>query len=467
MSAATTWGYHWQVLRDSWAAETEDRRDRQQWRETQFLPAALEVVETPPNPLGRILLWTMMAFVAAGILWACLAKIDVVAVARGKVIAADHNKLIQAADAGVVREIYVRDGQTVHQGQALLALDPTTAGADQTQASQALLAAEIDAARARAVLAGLQGRPAVFVVPEGTPPAVAATERLTVTAKLAEYHAKIATLRAQADEARAQGGQSSAEIARLADTLPLLRERVEKRRILADKGYSSRLLQLELDEQQLDRERQIGVQQQTLRKAQASLAGVGQQIAMARAETERQLLGELTKAETEASQRAEELRKAGVRSGLQLLKSPVDGTVQQLAVYTVGAVLKPADPILVIVPRNARLVVEAQILDRDIAFVRTGQPVMLKLDAFPFTRYGTVSGKLTQLSRDAVQNDKLGPVYDARVSLDTTSIEADGRRAMLTPGLAATVEVQTAKRRVIDFLLSPLERRLSEAGRER
>ena len=188
---------------------------------------------------------------------------------------------------------------------------------------------------------------------------------------------------------------------------------------------------------------------------------------MARAETERQLLGELTKAETEASQRAEELRKAGVRSGLQLLKRPVDGTVQQLAVYTVGAVLKRADPILAIVPKNAKLVVETQILDRDIAFIRTGQTVMPKLDAFPFTRYGTVSGKLTQLSRDAVQNDKLGPVYNARVSLDATSIEADGRQAMLTPGLTVTVEVQTVKRRVIDFLLSPLERRLSEAGRER
>ncbi len=468
MSAAadttTGWRHHWEVLKESWAAETARRANLVQWKEADFLPAALEVVETPPNPLGRIILWAIMVFALLALVWSIVAKLDVVATAPGKVITSGRNKLVQAADAGTVREIHVRDGERVKKGQALVTLDPTNAGADQAQAAANLQAAEIDMARSNALLAALRGESWSFTPPEGTPEPLAATQRLLIRTRLTELEAKIATLHEQASEARAIEAGARAETARLSDTLPLLTERVEKRRQLAEKGFSSRLGQLELEQQKIDHERQIVVQRQNMARARANMAGVNQQIAMARAEAVREVLADLAKAEADARLAREELTKATQRQSQQVLRSPVDGVVQQLAITSEGAVLKAADPILVVVPDSGELIVEAQVLNRDAGFVEAGQPVTVKLEAFPFTRYGTLEGRLAWISRDAIQDEKLGPVYAARV---TVQPPPKGSAIEVTPGLAASAEIRTDERRVIDYLLSPLERAVSEAGRER
>ena len=185
---------------------------------------------------------------------------------------------------------------------------------------------------------------------------------------------------------------------------------------------------------------------------------------MARAEALREVLADLAKADSDVRLAREELTKADRRSGLQVVRAPADGLVQQLAVYSEGAVLKAADPILVVVPEAAELVVEAQVLNKDIGFVRVGQLVTVKLEAFPFTRHGTLQGRLEWLSRDAVQDEKLGPVYQARVSISPASVPGD---VVVAPGFQASAEIRTSERRVIDFMLSPLERRAAEAGRER
>ncbi|WP_222872752.1 biotin/lipoyl-binding protein [Hankyongella ginsenosidimutans] len=156
------------MLRDAWALERA--RVRRAWRETDFLPAALEVVETPPNPLGRAILWVLMGFVVLALAWSVLARLDVVAVAPAKVIAVGRNKLVQAADVGVVRAIHVRDGQHVTKGQPLLTLDPTSTGAERAQARAQLEQAAMDAARNRALLAVLSGKPPAFVPPAGAAP---------------------------------------------------------------------------------------------------------------------------------------------------------------------------------------------------------------------------------------------------------------------------------------------------------
>jgi hemolysin D len=458
------WRHHWRVLRESWALESERRKGRVTWRETDFLPAALEIVETPPNPLGRWIAWIIMAFFGAALVWSVVAQIDVVAIAQGKVITEGRNKLVQASDAGVVRAIHVRDGQHVKRGEAMLTLDPTASGADRAQAAAALQAADIDMERGRTLLAALQGRPLAFTPPAGTPDHIITTQRQLIASRLGELNARVATLQAQAAEARAMEGAARAEMSRLADTLPFLTQRVEARRGLAEKGYTSKLGQLELEQQRTDHERQITVQQQNAARARANAAGVIQQIAMARAEALRQVLSDLAKAEADSRQAREELTKADKRSRMQVVRAPADGTVQQLAVYSEGAVLKAADPILVVVPDDARLIVEAQVLNKDAGFVHAGQLVTVKLEAFPFTRWGTLTGTLIWVSRDAVADEKLGPVYTARIS-----VVAPPRNIgiAISPGLTATVEIKTATRRVIDYLLSPLERRAREAGRER
>ncbi len=165
--------------------------------------------------------------------------------------------------------------------------------------------------------------------------------------------------------------------------------------------------------------------------------------------------------------RAEEVKKAEDKASLTTLVSPIDGVVAQLKVHTIGAVVKPADPLLLIVPKNSELMVEAMVLTRDAGFIREGQSVEVKLEAFPFTRYGIVKGQVERISRDSVQDEKLGLVYPAQVKLSQTEIRVDGRMTKLEPGLAATAEIKTGQRRIIEYLLSPLAKRVSEAGRER
>lgn len=462
-----TWRRHWHILKDSWALETERRRTRQNWRETDFLPAALEVVETPPNPLGRIVMWTLMAFLSLALLWSFIARIDVVAVAPGKVITVGRNKLVQAAEGGVVQAIHVRDGQSVVRGQPLVTLDATASGADRAQALATLQAAQVDAARSRAILSGLAGGAATFVTPQGLPEEVATTQRALIASRLAELRAQVAALRGQAAEADASRDAAQADAERLRATLPYLAERADKRRELADKGFASRMGQLEIDQQRVDHERQIAVQTANAQRAQATIAGVTAQMGQARFEAEREVLADLAKAEADIRLATEDLTKAEQRAGLQIIRAPANGTVQQLAVYTEGAVLKPADPILVVVPDGSELEVEAQVLNRDIGFVRKGQEVTVKLEAFPFTRYGTLKGTLTSINRDAVTDEQLGPVYIAHVAVAKPSDEALANGVEITPGMAATAEITTDDRRVIDYLLSPIERRMSEAGRER
>lgn len=217
----------------------------------------------------------------------------------------------------------------------------------------------------------------------------------------------------------------------------------------------------------------IGLRQDlVIRKAEqskqtAALAGVDAQIAKLQSEFSAKTLDALNEADANYRLRAEEVKKAEDKAALTTLMSPIDGVVAQLKVHTIGAVVRPADPIMVIVPRDSDLMVEAMVLNRDAGFIREGQSVEVKLEAFPFTRYGIVPGKIERISRDSVQDEKLGLVFPAQVSLSRSAINVDGKAVKLEPGLAATAEIKTGTRRIIEYLLSPLARRVQEAGRER
>jgi hemolysin D len=263
----------------------------------------------------------------------------------------------------------------------------------------------------------------------------------------------------------------------LRDTLPLLNERVAKRRYMTERGYSSKLQQLELEELQLTRERDVGVQSQSAERYAAATSAIDAQIRNLRQQFIKDASTMLAKAQSEIALRTSELAKATQKSQLQRLTSPIDGTVQQLSIHTVGAVVKPADPILVVVPIGGTMIIEAQVLNRDVGQLRIGQPVAIKLEAFSFTRYGTIPGHLVDLSKDAVQDEKRGLIYQARITIDCDS-RKDRQKVIKTqqtsgnvcakaaPGMATTADIKTGTRSIISFLLSPIQRRLAEAGRE-
>ncbi len=458
---------HFSVLRESWRQQNEADRARKPREEHEFLPAALEIMEKPPSPGLRILMLTMCSFFAIAVLWSFLGRVDVVAVATGKTLPVANVKVIQPMEIGVVRAIHVRNGERVRKGQLLLELDPTLAGADEAQATRGLLSARVARARNDALLAHLSGGSTRFVAPPGTPPGLAQTQDLVIRSAIAEYEAERASLTQSRAERYAELTGSQAESEKLRQTLPLIDQQLEARRDLSAKGHFPKLKVLEYEQLRVEHMQNIQVQESVAAKARAAIANIDAQLAKLRQSFAKAASTDLATAEDESSVRGEEVRKSERRRMLQQLRSPVDGTVQQLAVHTVGGVVQPAEPLMIIVPSGSDVAVEAQILNKDIGFIREGQEVRVKLEAFPFTDYGLVPGVVETISRDAIQDEKLGLIYAARVRLGRNYIAVGGRRQPIGPGMAVQAEVKTGERRIIQYLLSPISQAADEAGRER
>lgn len=458
---------HIAVLREAWRNQNEADRNRRPMEEHEFLPAALEIMEKPPSPGLRWLMLTLCSLFAIALLWSFIGKVDVVAVATGKTLPVANVKVVQPMEIGVVRTIHVRNGQRVRKGQLLIELDNTMAGADEAQATRGLLSARISRARNDALLAHLAGRPARFVAPPGTPPEVAETQNIVISSAVAEYEAERASLAQSRAERSAELSGSLAEIEKLKQTLPLIDQQLEARKQLSARGHYPKLKVLEYEQLRVEHLKNIEVQQSAAAKARAAIGNIDAQAARLRQAFAKTASSEMATAEDESSVRGEELRKSERRRSLQQLRSPVDGVVQQLAVHTVGGVVQPAEPLMVIVPSGSEVAVEAQILNKDIGFVREGQPVRVKLEAYNFTDYGLIEGVIETISRDAIQDEKIGLVYAARIRLDRNHLMVGGQPQPIGPGMAVQAEVKTGERRIIKYLLSPISQTVAEAGRER
>lgn len=458
---------HLTVLTESVAAERERVRTAIKLSETDFLPAALEVLETPPNPLGRGILWGLLAFVAIALLWASVGHIDVVAAAQGKIIPRGHVKVIQAADAGVVRAIQVVDGESVRAGQALIVLDPTASAAEAAQARESLAVAAIDRARAQALVDASTGARGRFEAPAGTPPSIITIQESLVAARVAEHRTAVAALQEERAQRASDLAMVSAEVEKLEQQLPLAESQLSSLQALEGPGVVPKLKVAEVKERVVGMRQDLVIRREEMTKDRAALAGVQSQIARTESEFRATALNALNEADANHRLRAEEVRKAEDKASLTVLTSPIDGTIAQLSVHTIGAVVKPADALLTVVPKGEELLVEAMVLNRDIGFVREGQPAEVKLEAFPFTRYGIIAGVVERISHDAVENKELGLVFPCLVKLSRADIDIGPKRIDLAPGFAATAEIKTGHRRIIEYLLSPLSRRLQEAGRER
>ncbi len=452
---------------EAWRAARAEEKAKRESDNTEFLPAVLEVLEQPPNPIGRSILWGIMGFLAIALAWACLGSIDVVAVAQGRIIPDGRIKTVQAPDQGVVRAIYVRDGQVVAEGEPLIELDATLSEAEAEQAREAFLVAQIDRARARALLDYAAGRRGGFVAPEGVDEAIVETQREIVAARIEEQQAAVRGLVAEQEQRRGDRAMVAADVVRLEQQLPLAEEQLRSFRSLEERGYAARLRVSEVEERTIGLRQDLAIRREELSRARAAEAAANERLAAARSTFRREALDAFNEADATARLREQEFAIASERNRRMLLVAPSAGVVQQLQVTTLGAVVRPADPLLVIVPEGTTLVVEANVLNRDAGFVREGQDVRVKLEAFPFTRYGVVEGRLAFMSRDAVEDENLGLVFPARVELSQQSISVAGAGRPLTAGMAVTAEIRTGRRRIIEFLLSPIARRVEEAGRER
>jgi hemolysin D len=455
-------------------------------QELEFLPAAIEIMETPSSPLGRLTLWLIMAFLVVALTWSFVAHVDVVATAQGKIVPAGRSKVVQPLDSGVVKAIHVEDGQAVKAGDVLIELDTTATGADQTRLRGELIGAQVEIARLKAAMAGSEAT-GVFTAPPGASPALMQTNLALLLSQIEEYKAKLAAIDQDIAQKKADRAGVDAGIVKLEKTLPLVREQADARADLAARGYYSRLSALQDKERVIEHEQDLATSQSKRDQIDANIAALQRQRVQAEAEFHKTVLEKLADAEKRAATAQQDLIKAVERNALQTLTAPIDGVVQQLAVHTVGGVVTPAQPLLVVVPNDAPLEAEVMILNQDIGFVRPGQTVAVKLETFPFTKYGTIKGTVTSVSHDSVSDtaqstartappnpDQIQPetskttlVYPTRVALARTSLDVDGQEVPLGPGMAVSADIKTDQRRVIDYLLSPILRYRHDALHER
>lgn len=458
-------GRHWAMWRAAWQAESNrpGGSTGSTGQATEFLPAVLEIQQIPPSPVGRALLWTILAaFTAAG-LWATFGWIDIVATAQGKIIPSGYSKIIQPYEAAVIASIQVQDGQVVRQGDVLIELDSTLNRADYDRAFNEYRAAKVDAARLRALIKGR----ATFEAPADAEAAYAVLQQQLLRDQLAEYHAKVAAAQHLADQRLAAVEQTRENILRLEATVPMEVERVEVYKRLLEHEAVSRMDFLQAEERRIDKVQELAGQKKKLQQDRAALAEANKHFRAMTSEFQQMKQAELSALETKTASLAQEVTKAGQRAGLQRLTSPIDGVVQQLAVHTVGGVVTPAQQLLIVVPQEHPVEVEAQVQNKDVGFVQDGQPVEIKVETFQFTLYGTIPGHVVTVSDDAAPLEKIGLVYPTRVSMDRSTIQVEGKQVKLSPGMAVTVEIKTGQRRIIEYLLSPLLKSMKESLRER
>lgn len=468
--------------------KNESKSERKTREELAFLPAALEIVETPPSPVGRAIGLVIVLMFAAALAWASLGEVDIIASAHGKIVPSGRTKVIQPFETSVVRAIDVIDGQVVKAGDVLIELDTTINAAERDHLRGDLMAARLDVARLKAALSGADDPLTVFHPPEDASPETIATQRRFLVDQVQEQRAKIATLDRQAAQKDAERASIEATITKLETVIPIIQQRVDIRETLYNHETGSKWNYLEILQSLTEQKQELNVQQSKLREAEAALAAIKEQRAQSIAEFGTKSSGQLADAERKAEGFSHDLIKAEEKTRLQVLTAPVDGVVQQLAVHTIGGVVTPAQSLLVLVPQESHLEIEAMVSNRDIGFVHAGQMAEIKVDTFPFTRYGLLRGEVLSISEDAIAHDQQqgakqagsAPaegsssepkgqelVYSARVSLDRTRMRVDDKEVSLSPGMAVTVEIRTGTRRIITYLLSPLLRYGHESLRER
>ena len=444
----------------AWAMRRELAGPKRLTDEAAFLPAALSLQETPVHPAPRRAMWVLMGLFACALGWSIVGQVDIVAVAPGRVMVSDRSKLIQPLEAGVVRAIPVKDGDRVRAGQLLLELDPTQARADSGSVQEQWQAVSAEVRRLERLLGALaQGE---LVDADAAP-----EDAVLLRAEWAEWMGRKARLEAERARRQAEHVTVGGAIERVQATLPIVRQRESDFEALRSEGAVPAHAAQDRTRERIELERDLTTQRARLAEADAALEESRRSLEAEEAVTRRNWSERLAKARVEQAQLAQQSEKTQLRESLTRLLSPVDGVVQQRAVHTPGGVVTPAQPVMVIVPDAGQVVAEVTLPQADVGFIQPGQTAAVKLETFNFTRYGTVPARVQHVSADAVVDDKGQAAFTAMLVFDRDHLVVDGKPVRLSAGMALSAEIQTGRRRVIDFLWSPLVKVGSEGLRER
>jgi HlyD family secretion protein len=428
-----------------------------------FQPDALEILVAPTPVRYRLTLYLLLAFVVGAVLFACLAKVDRIVIAPGKLVSARRNLTVAPLEAAVVREVHVSAGQTVAKGDALVTLDPTfaEAGLEEQEKQRWGLVAKVW--RLRCETEG------ACPTPKGLPPTELALERTILASRRQELEAKTQALTQRIRELSAKLATNAAEANKNKKQIVLARDMERMYGDVYTQGASSKLEYMKAQSGRIEAEGQLEKLKNEARELRESLA---------RAEAEKQdavgnWRSEASQDLAEASRTLagveERIKKAAHQRDLVVLRAPEDGTVLDVAARSAGAVAPQGETLLTIVPRDEELLVEAEVAAQDIGLVRAGDPVRLKFEAFPYQRHGTATGCIRTVSPDAFEkNTQEGQrlFYRVRAAVTDAALAKVPRDFRLFPGMSLSAEIKVGSRRVITYLLYPLIRSFDESLRE-
>lgn len=456
------------IFQAAWRHRAELAGPQRLADEVAFLPAALSLQETPVHPAPRRLAWGLMILFLLALLWSIFGQVDIVAVAPGRIIVGERTKLIQPLEASVVKAVLVKDGERVQAGQVLVELDPTMATADKASVQELLASAVSEELRSAALLQALANGqvPRLATSQTSTAKPDAATQA-QLQSEWQDISARLAKLQAEADRRQAEMATVRESIAKLEATVPMAQRREADFTKLVEQGYISGHATQDKTRERVELERDLIVQRARLAEAQSALRESEQAKAAYRAETVRTLSERHAQASSKHGQLNAEHSKASQRERLTQLRAPVAGVIQQLAIHSVGGVVTSAQPLMIVVPDGATVTAEVSIANQDIGFVNAGQSAQVKLETFAYTKYGTVEATVDVVTADAVTDEKKGSYYPATLTLHAKDMLIDGKRVRLSPGMNLTAEIKTGQRRVIEYLLSSVQRAGSESLRER
>jgi len=471
--------------------------------DSEFLPAALEILETPASPVRVAILWFICALATGTLLWAWFGTFDIVATAQGKVQPTGRVKIVQSLETGKTKAVPVSNGMSVHAGDILVELDDTEIRAEENAAIISLHAFQAEVARREAVLSMISAWqkqdiwttdhqiPASIVnLPPDIPDFVKLREQRIYQADLTQLASSLNNLNAQRLQRQAEIDSLSNAVTAQKTLVETLTERVAMRTRLFHSSSGSRAHVIDALQQQQEASTSLTTQLGQLSAARAALNATMTEDA----KLIDGVIADNATRQSEASRRVDELQqqviKAEKRRRSMMITSPIDGTVQQSAITTVGQVITTGTELMRIVPEGTPLEIEAYLPNRDIGFVKAGQPAVIKIEAYPFTRFGLIEAKVARVATDAIPEPDAQQVetaatkelqstiptgnvqrvqnlvFPVTVTPDKTTISVNGRDMPLSAGMAVTVEIKTGKRRILEYLFSPLVEITSQAMRE-
>lgn len=440
--------------------------DRQAW---DFRPDLLTIQRSPPTAWPRGVLLLIVALIGMLILWATFAKLDVIASAQGRLVPMTFTKIVQPAESGVVVEILVKDGDIVRAGQVLLRLDARVATAEFDGLSRDVAIKKLTLNRIEAELAD---RP--FSAPASAPAEIALQVEAQFRARRQSYLDAISQEDAALSKSRADLMSAEQIMSKLKQTLPIFRQSAQAHEKLLEDGFIGEVAANEKKRELLESEQNLRAQEATVQSLKAVIIGIERKQTSLRSSYHSQLENERLDTVTLLNRSSQELDKSVIKNGLLEVRSPTEGIVKDLTVSATGAVVGAGNVLMNIVPKEEPVQAEVLLSNEDVGFVIVGQKAHIKIAAYPFQKYGLLEGNVSLLSADSAdqrQQQQTGQPqlsYRALISIDRQSLESpSGGTLELQPGMLVTAEIHQGKRTVLEYLLSPVQKVASEAGRER